>query len=116
MHLIGPLQTNQILACADAPASWLTNGENPTSPSFSYQKLFKKYPPAFFSEMGSIYLWKKYFISRFYFANQEGVDVGGVCLLIERPPHLHPIYHLLVSATYHLPASGKWYYLPLTSK
>jgi hypothetical protein len=54
MHPIGPLPANQTLACADAPGSWLSNGENPTSLSCSYQKLFKKYPPAFFFEMGSI--------------------------------------------------------------
>ncbi len=53
MHLIDPLRDNQILACADASESWLSNGENPTSLSCSYQKLFKKYPPAFLFEMGS---------------------------------------------------------------
>ena len=53
MHLIGPLLTNHILACIDAPESSLSNGENRTSLSCSYQKLFKKYPPAFYFEMGS---------------------------------------------------------------
>jgi hypothetical protein len=53
MHLIGPLLTNHILACIDAPESSFSNGENRTSLSCSYQKLFEKYPPAFFFEMGN---------------------------------------------------------------
>ena len=37
----------------DAFSSALSNGKNRSSLPFSYQKLFKKYPPAFFFEMGS---------------------------------------------------------------
>ena len=43
MHLVGLLLTNHILACIDAPESSLPNGENRTSLSCSYQKLFKKW-------------------------------------------------------------------------
>ena len=50
MHLIGPLLTNHILACIDASESSLSNGENRTSLSCSYQKLFKKYSPLFYFE------------------------------------------------------------------
>jgi hypothetical protein len=53
MHLVGRLLTNHILACIDAPESSFFNGENRPSLSCSYQKLFEKKPPAFFSEMGN---------------------------------------------------------------
>jgi hypothetical protein len=48
MHLIGPLLTNDILACIDEPESSFSNGENLTSLSCSYQELFEKYPPPSF--------------------------------------------------------------------
>jgi hypothetical protein len=34
----------------------LSNGENRSSISFTYQKLFKKYPRAFFFGMGSSFI------------------------------------------------------------
>jgi hypothetical protein len=53
IHLIGQLLDQSNLTCFYAQHCSLSNGENRSFLSCTYQKLFKKYPPAFFFETGN---------------------------------------------------------------
>ncbi len=55
IHLIGQLLDESNLTCYYAQHYSLSNGENRSFLSCTYQKLFKKYPPAFFFETGNSY-------------------------------------------------------------
>ncbi len=56
IHLIGQLLDQSNLTCFYAQHCSLSNGENRSFLSCTYQKLFKKYPPAFFFGMGSSHI------------------------------------------------------------
>ncbi len=53
MQLIGRTLNNHSLACVDEPSTSLSNNENRSFSSCVYQEIFKKYPPAFYFEIGS---------------------------------------------------------------